>query len=287
MNNTARVLIPAGLFVAFSFAHMQATRTELEKINIVVAKAELSRGDVISENNLSSLEIHAEPDSPLLTGSLVEYRNRGQELMGRRVNRSVQRNELLTLADLLPEAGDQVALEEGEVGVQIPLQGLEFSSVQLRIGSEIGFVLQRRKTEDFYSAIPDPLPQPEIPMDADANPENDPAPEAADAAAPRPAAVAQPALPVQQGNAEPLSRPELLRPFRLVAIGDEVLPVRDAGDVEERNNARVLTIAVRPSAKPIRANGTGEAFDEKTERLLKAALSQSDEQITNVVVLKP
>jgi hypothetical protein len=279
VNNTARVLIPAGLFVAFSFAHMQATRTEIEKINIVVAKEELSRGDIIGENNLSSLEIHAEPDSPLLTGSLVEYRNRGQELMGRRVNRSVQRNELLTLADLLPEAGDQVSLEEGEVGVQIPLQGLEFSSVQLRIGSEIGFVVQRRRTDEFYSAMPGPLLPEVTAMDAQGDPENAAEPETAD-----PAQLEQ---PTQPRGAEPLPRPELLRPFRLVAIGDEVLPVRDAGDAEKNNNARVLTIAVRPSGKPIRVNSTGEAFDEKTERLLKAALSQSDEQITNIVVLKP
>jgi hypothetical protein len=83
------------------------------------------------------------------------------------------------------------------------------------------------------------------------------------------------------------ARPELLRPFRLIAVGDQVLPVRDAGETEDRQNARVLTIAVKVDPKQANPSETGEAFDVKTARLLKAALRESGERITNVVVLRP
>ncbi|MEN9556824.1 MAG: hypothetical protein RLZZ232_3110 [Planctomycetota bacterium] len=249
---------------------MQANRTDTTEQNIVVAKDDLKRGDVIEASNLTALPIHVRKDSPLLSGSLIEYRGRGQELMGRRVNRNVQANEVITLADLLPEAGDDLALAPGEVGIQVPLQGLEFSSAQLRIGSEIGFVVQQ-----YNAGEVDLLSFQNDPENADENGFGEE--QAVDKTAPD---------VIAQGRPEP-APPELLRPFRLVAVGDQVLPVRDAGESDDRQNARVLTIAVKVDAMQPDASKTGEAFDSKTARLLKAAQQEAGERITNIVVLRP
>lgn len=289
MNSTARILVPAGLFLAFSFAHMQASRTGMTERSIVVAKNDLRRGDVLEDSNLTALPIQVDQNSPLLTGSLIEYRERGQELMGRKVNRDVQSSEVITLADLLPEAGDELALAPGEVGIQIPLQGLEFSSAQLRIGSDIGFVVQQYDSGEgdllsFEGALQND--------DENAMAGEQAVAEAEDPNAVRPPAEPNPAVknaaPRAAVPGDPASaRPELLRPFRLIAVGDQVLPVRDAGETEDRQNARVLTIAVKVDPKQANPSETGEAFDVKTARLLKAALRESGERITNVVVLRP
>ena len=58
------------------------------------------------------------------------------------LNRDIQPGELVSLADLMSATGHAPVLEPGEVGIQIPLKELEFSSSQLKVGSNIGFVLE-------------------------------------------------------------------------------------------------------------------------------------------------
>lgn len=236
MNNSARILIPVGLFVAFAFAHMMATQNELVRYELAVAGKPLLKGRPISLESVASMVIYSTAGNKSIEQSFVPFGDRGQDVLGRTVNRDVQPGEFIMLADLLKESGNAPQLEADEVGIQVPLQGTEFSASQLKIGSRIGFTVEER--------------QPEILLSDD---------------------------PADAAKAAPVA-PRLLRPFRLIGIGDEVISVREAGsDNTEDRNSKILTIAVRPNP-----DGT---MDENTNTLLRAVSGGSSLRIISVVVL--
>ncbi len=236
MNNSARILIPVGLFIAFAFAHMMARQNELVRYELAVAGRPLLKGRPISLDSVASMVIYSTADNKSIEQSFVPFGDRGQDVLGRTVNRDVQPGEFIMLADLLKESGNTPQLEADEVGIQVPLQGTEFSASQLKIGSRIGFTVEERQPDILVAENPADVAK-------------------AEAVAPR-----------------------LLRPFRLIGIGDEVISVREAGsDNTEDRNSKILTIAVRPNA-----DGT---MDENTNTLLRAVSGGSSLRIISVVVL--
>ena len=149
MNNSARILIPVGLFVAFAFAHMMATKNELVEHGLVIAKSTLSKGSSIDGDDVELIEIYSsEKDVESINRSFVQHGERGKDVLGRTLNRDIQPGEFIMLADLLKESGNSPQLEADEVGVQVPLQGTEFSASQLKIGSDIGFTVEERRPEE-------------------------------------------------------------------------------------------------------------------------------------------
>ena len=147
MNSSGRILIPVGLFIAFAFAHHMATQSDLVRFEIAVAKSNLTKGRRIQPEQLEPLSIYVSKSNKSLEKSFVIYDARGLDVLYRPLNRNIQSGEIVSLADLLPEAGNAPPLDGGEVGIQIPLQGLEFSASQLKVGSNIGFVVERMKED--------------------------------------------------------------------------------------------------------------------------------------------
>lgn len=236
MSSSARLLIPVGLFVAFAFAHMMATRNELVKYELAVAKQKLGKGRQIAADQLESLTIYATANNNSIEKSFVSFGDRGQDVLYRTLNRDIQPGELIMLTDLLPDTGNMPLLEPNEVGLQVTLQGLEFSASQLKIGSNIGFMVEEKQPQPILGVDEEPARAPTV-------------------------------VPVV---------PRLLQPFRLVGIGDEVIPARDAGSETNSSNSKILTIA---------AELNGDTFDDKTNLLLRAASGNDSLRIINVVVL--
>lgn len=143
MNSSARILIPVGLFVAFAFAHLMASRNELVRVELVVAKERLRNGRRAESGQLGFVVVYANLESATsLRKSFAEHGERGTDVILQTLNRDIQPGELVSLADLMSATGHAPVLEPGEVGIQIPLKELEFSASQLKVGSNVGFVLE-------------------------------------------------------------------------------------------------------------------------------------------------
>lgn len=157
MSHRFRILVPVGLFVAFGLTHMMATRSDLIPHEIAVAKVNLTKGKRIQPEQLEPVTVFVQSSSKTLEKSFVSYGSRGVDLLYRPLNRNIQQGELISLADLLPESGNAPPLAEGEIGIQVPLPGVEFSASQLKIGSNIGFVVERSKETAGKDSIVGPL----------------------------------------------------------------------------------------------------------------------------------
>ncbi len=253
MNSSFRYLLPAALFLAFAFAHSEATNSSLETLKVVKVREDVPRGTPLEQEMLAAEEIQIDLSNSSIVKSLFNYEYREVEVVGRTLTRDLSTGDLLTAADLLPAAGDLLELEDGEVGLQIVLDSVQFIPAYLQVGASVGFVVRARGNELARLSELTGVEEPD------------------------------------SSSAARDSEPVLIGPFRLLAIGRRSLPQLDAGadNGDQDNDTAILTIAASVTNSGGQAGSSADRrFSADVVRLLQAASGEGKELIVNIAVLQ-
>ncbi len=140
-----RPLIPVILFVAFAVVHFIASKQN--KMELLTVNADLGPDTEINASHLASEFVTVTDDNASWLKPFLQYNERG-DIVGQKLTHSVLKGNLLSRFDFLETRTQLRELKEKEVGLQVPINGVDFVPGQIWVGSTLGFAVQEINPTD-------------------------------------------------------------------------------------------------------------------------------------------
>jgi len=134
-----RPLIPVVLFVVFAGVHYAASKGNT--LQLLVVSENLSAGTVIKSSDLTRVSLTV-PDVKASWLKPFVKSDESADVEGQKLTHTVLKGHLLSRFDFLETRTQLRELKEGEVGLQVPINGIDFVPGQIWVGSKLGFAVQ-------------------------------------------------------------------------------------------------------------------------------------------------
>ena len=222
-----RPLVPVILFVAFALVHYFASHGSQNKLELLTVNEDLGPNTEVKAKHFVREVVTVSNNKAEWLKPFLRYDERA-DIEGQKLTHSVVNGHLLSRFDFLETRTQLRELEKGEVGLQVPINGVDFVPGQIWVGSTLGFAVQDIDTESGET------------------------------------------------------RTRVLRPFRVVAVGDFVEAERGREEAGSQHNFRIITIAAKLEMDP--ATQT-EKLDAKSMALVNATSPDRTSRIVSVVII--
>lgn len=220
-----RPLVPVILFVAFAVVHFIGSKQN--KMELLTVNADLGPDTEINASHLASEFVTVTDDNASWLKPFLQYNERG-DIVGQKLTHSVLKGNLLSRFDFLETRTQLRELKEKEVGLQVPINGVDFVPGQIWVGSTLGFAVQEINPTDG------------------------------------------------------VTQTRVLKPFRVVAVGDFVEAERGREEPGSQHNFRIITIAAKLVIDPLTQT---ETLDAKSMDLVNATSPDRTSRIVSVVII--
>ncbi len=224
-----RPLVPVILFVAFALVHYAASNGSQNKLELLVVNEDLAPNTEIKATHVSS-EFVTVPDLDAIWLKPFLRSDESADIVGQKLTHSILKGNLLSRLDFLETRAQLRELQDGEVGLQVPINGVDFVPGQIWIGSTLGFVVQ------------------------------------------------------EVNSADSVTQTRVLKPFRVVAVGDFVEAERGREEPGSQHNFRIITIAAKLEFDAVTQT---EKLDAKSMDLVNATSPDRTSRIVSVVIIPP
>ena len=142
-----RPLVPVILFVAFALVHYAASNGSQNKLELLVVNEDLGPNTEIKATHVSS-EFVTVPNLNAMWLKPFLRSNESADIVGQKLTHGILKGNLLSRFDFLETRTQLRELQDGEVGLQVPINGVDFVPGQIWVGSRLGFVVQEINPEN-------------------------------------------------------------------------------------------------------------------------------------------